>query len=144
MKLKFRKGTGAEMLQESPEEWVVLCCLRGSPLWCLWSSLPLRALSGSVALLQWWWGVMFVVCAIARNHMEDPWSVLPLTKKRKEVTFAVIPMIAYAQLRGWDMEASVKIPTHTSIPPMLSPKSNSLNRKLRKRTLKKGDGDTEE
>jgi hypothetical protein len=34
----------------------------------------------------------------------EPWSVLQLTVKNKEATFAVMSMTANAQWRGWGME----------------------------------------
>lgn len=42
------------------------CYLR--PCLCLWSGLPLKALSGSVVLLKH--GVMSEICAATRNHVE--------------------------------------------------------------------------
>lgn len=65
------------------------------PEWCLRSSVPLRALSGSLVLLQ----MDYRVHAVVRNHLEardqcSHWL------KSEEATFAVILMSADTHLSG--------------------------------------------
>lgn len=69
--------------------------------------LLLRALSGSLVLLQL--GVLLVVCAVTRNHMEAH-GLCPCCKNKK-ATFDVISMTADAQSRGRNMEGFCDNPT---------------------------------
>lgn len=65
---------------------------------------------------------------------ESPWSMLLMHGKGKEMTFAMVLMTANSQLRKRNI-VSVTNPT--------PPKSNSLDGKPSKRTLKNGEMDAE-
>lgn len=93
------------------------------PWWCPWSMLPPKALIGFVVQLQL--GVMFMVYAVARSHVEihslcSPW----LWRSRK------LLLLRYWWLRMHSWEAgtwktSVSIPLRTH---PLTPKRGNLDR----------------
>jgi hypothetical protein len=56
------------------------------------------------------WSVLFVVCAVARNHVKNPGFMLLLNIKNKEDSLTVVSMTANEQLR------KMKIETPTSNP----------------------------
>lgn len=109
--------------------------------WCPWPLLPLRAmievLASAVAKDNIYGnGVCYHqrprdLCCLQKSCV-GPWSMLPLTVKGKEATFAIVLVTTDSQLRKRDMEGQ-PIPPAYSIPSL---KSNIIERKPSKRTLK--------
>lgn len=64
------------------------------PWWCSWSRLPPRALSGLWS--YWSWGHVRGLCCHQKT-CGSPWSVVSLTIKRKETSFALISMTTDTQ-----------------------------------------------
>ena len=72
-----------------------------------------------------------------------PWSVLQLTVKGKEATFAVVLITTDSQLRKRDLKGFCNNPYPHFTPTHKKKKSNSLDRKTPTRTLNKCNGDSE-
>lgn len=86
----------------------------------------MRVMLGSMVLVKQ--EAMFMVCAFARNRVAVHGPCFLLTMKRKETTFAIL----------------ISVRTEGLCDTSPQKRSNSLDRKSSKRTLKKCDRDAEQ